>query len=199
MLDTGASVSLLSERVWQVIAATQTNHRSLNEWNGCCLVGVEGSAIPILGVATVNVSFSDVTVRAEFIVAKSLTTEAILGLDFLENYSCIINTEQKVLHLKGRALALTANPSALKKVAETVLSESLRIPPLSEVEVMARIPHNDETYTDVCLAEALPKEMPIVIANALVIPKSSNRITGIPIRVINPSVESVSLLKRDLQ
>jgi len=59
---------------------------------------------------------------------------------------------------------------------------------------MARV-HNDDTYTDVCLVEVLPKEMSIVVANALVIPQSCNQVTCIPVRVINPSVESVSLHK----
>ena len=53
--------------------------------------------------------------------------------------------------------------------------------------------HGEGTYTDIFLVEASPKEMPIVVANALVIPQCSNQVTGIPLRLINPSTEPVSL------
>ena len=78
-------------------------------------MGVEGSPIPISGVASVDVGFSGVTVKGDCIVAKSLTTEAILGLDFLEQNHCVINTEQKVLHLKGRSLALKSKFQCAKE------------------------------------------------------------------------------------
>ena len=56
--------------------------------------------------------------------------------------------------------------------------------------------HGEGTYTDIFLVEASPKEMPIVVANALVIPQCSNQVTGIPLRLINPSTEPVSLHNR---
>ena len=67
-------------------------------------------------------------VWAEFIVTKALSADAILGLDFLEQNQSVINTEERVLHLKGRALALsnTENTSKTKSVdAKAVLYESL--------------------------------------------------------------------------
>jgi len=62
----------------------QHSIKLLSKWDGCQLVGVEGSPIPVVGVADIEVSFSGVNVQAEFIVAKALGAEAILGLDFLE-------------------------------------------------------------------------------------------------------------------
>ena len=75
-------------------------------------------------------------VQAEFIVAKTLRAEAILGLDFLEQNQCVINAEQRVLHLKGRALALSNTNSTSKTTsdAKVVLYESLCLPPLSEMK-----------------------------------------------------------------
>ena len=57
---------------------------------------------------------------------------------------------------------------------------------------MLRI-HDEGTYTNICLVEALPKEMPIVVADALAIPQCSNQVTHIPLMFINPRVELVSL------
>ena len=45
MLDTGAAISLISDRTWGLIG----EEASLANWNGHKLVDVEGSAIPVLG------------------------------------------------------------------------------------------------------------------------------------------------------
>jgi len=99
MLDTGATVSLIREDV--VVGANTT----LAKCN-LRLVGVEGSAIVILGVATLETLFPSIIATGDFIVAKTLSTETIIGLDFLEQNHCTINMEQKVLHLRGKALPL---------------------------------------------------------------------------------------------
>ena len=140
-------------------------------------MGVEGSPIPVIEVADVEVSFSGVNVRAEFIVAKTLSADAILGLDFLEQNQCVINAEQRVLHIKGRALALSNTNGASKTTsveAKAVLYESLCLPPLSEVEIMVKV-KSKSVNADVCLVEAVPlKELPVIVANALVKPIESN-------------------------
>jgi len=105
MLDTGASVSLLSDQMWNLIS---DHTASLASWGGHSLVGVKGSAIQTEGVATLDLCFSEVMVKGEFIVAKSLNTEATLGLDFLKQNQCVINTKQKVLRISGCALPLTS-------------------------------------------------------------------------------------------
>ena len=161
-------------------------------------MGVEGTPIPVVGVADVEVSFSGVNVQAEFIVAKALSADAILGLDFLEQNRCVINAEQRVLYLKGRALALSNTESTSKTMsvdAKAVLYESLCLPPLSEVEIMVKV-KSESVSTDVCLVEAAPlKELPVIVANALVRPIESNKEITIPIRLINPSSDSVTLYK----
>ena len=56
---------------------------------------------------------------------------------------------------------------------------------------MSRV-HDKRTYTNICLVEALPKEMSIVVADALAT-QCSNQVTHIPLMFINPRVELVSL------
>ena len=132
-------------------------------------MGVEGSPIPILGIAVLEACFSGVNVQAEFIVAKTLSTEAILEVEFLG--------------------ASTADTKA-------VLYELLCLPPLSEVEVMVKV-KSDTISADVCLIEAasLPNELPVIVANALVEPIKSNKEKTLSIRLINPSADSVTLHK----
>ena len=80
MLDTGASVSLIREDVWREVVGENAPLTNCN----LHLVGIEGSTIAIFGVATLETLFASVSVKGDFIVAKTLSTEAIIGLDFLE-------------------------------------------------------------------------------------------------------------------
>ena len=196
MLDTGASVSLLSDQTWNRISDQAT---PLAGWSGRSLVGVEGSVIQVEGVATLDLCFSGVMVKGEFIVAKSLNTEAILGLDFLEQNQCVINTKQRVLHISGRALSLTSNQGPPQSPVESnaVLCERLLLPPLSEIEVLAKLPAEVAApiHSSICLVEALPRATPILVANALVTPLVGNEMTTLPIRLINPTAEPVTLHK----
>ena len=91
MLDTGAAISLISDCVWQTINDGKLN---LANWDGHKLVGVEGSAIQILGVTHLSVNFVGVNVNGDFVVARELNSDVILGLEFLEHNHCCINTEQ---------------------------------------------------------------------------------------------------------
>ena len=108
------------------------------------LVGVEGSEIAMVGVATLDLSFGGVMVTADFIVTKSLHTGAILGLDFLEENGCIINTEQQVLHLQGKAIPLRGAQCLRKRVPviNAILADQLTMPPCSQIEIMATVGSN---------------------------------------------------------
>jgi len=58
MLDTGASASLLKDKVWSKVARS----KGLSTWLGHKLVGVEGSPISILGTATIDIFLSGVMI-----------------------------------------------------------------------------------------------------------------------------------------
>jgi len=102
MLDIGASLSLLKDDVCHYVASDS----GLSAWSGHKFVGVEGSPISILGTANIDVVLSGVHAKCNFLIADTLNTQAILGLDFLEQHHCIINTEQKVLHLYGKSIRI---------------------------------------------------------------------------------------------
>jgi len=67
MLDTGAAISLISDQTWGLIGGEEA---SLANWEGHKLVDIEGSAIPVLGVAqNLIINFAGIEVRGDFIVA----------------------------------------------------------------------------------------------------------------------------------
>ena len=112
--------------------------------------------------------------QGDFIVASALNSEAILGLDFLENNQCCINTEQKVLHLKGRALTLTRDPNTGNgqevNEVKVVIQEQVILPPQSVMEVMAKVEAPVAQCAGVLLVEDLSRQPNLVVANALVTP-----------------------------
>jgi len=175
MIDTGAAVSLIREDVWTRI--TEGNV-ALSPWEGCQLVGAEGSKIEIRGVTTLVFSIAGQKVEGEFLVTTRLNSEAILGLDFLEQNQCIINAEQHTVHLRGVAVAIgTGARKTAFPVEQLCLPalDRLVVPPLSEVEIMAvvqmegRIANNDlsgHTY----LVEAVAGRHPIILPTPLFLP-----------------------------
>ena len=176
MLDTGAAISLISDQTWRSIDSGRT---SVANWDGHKLVVIEGSAIPILGVAqSLSINFTCIEVSGDFIIASALNSEAILGLDFLERNQCCINTEQKVLHLKGRALRLTRDTNSTagapgsKEAKAVILQEQVVLPPHSVMEVVARVEVSTVNCDCVLLVEDLSRQSnSVVVASALVTPR----------------------------
>ena len=206
MIDTGAAVSLIREDVWSKISGGVVTH--LSPWTGCQLVGAEGSRIQIKGVTTLVFSIAGQKVKGDFLVTNRLSSEAILGLDFLEQNQCIINAEQHTVHLRGVAVAIgTSNrqkPATAVGQLCLAAAEKTVIPPLSEVEIMAIVrekerPSNDLRHSYAYLVEAAASNKnPLIVANAIVSPPaagSSINVPLVPIRLANPSSEGVTLHK----
>jgi len=78
-----------------------------------------------------------------------------------------------------------------------VLCKRLLLPLLCEIEVLAKLQAEvtASNHGSVCLVEALPRPIPIIVANALVTPLVNNKMTTVPIRLVNPTIEPVTLHK----
>ena len=135
MLDTGAPVSLIRKDVFDQVQG------ELVPWAGGGLVGVEGTPLGKL-------------LPSEVVVASSLKAEAILGVDFLEQNGCVINAAKRILHLHGLAIPVTTKPSPEVVQLSVLLQETLRIPALSEVEVMVNTSQLLEGFLKVCLTKS---------------------------------------------
>ena len=71
---------------------------TLKAWTGCQLIGAEGTPIEINGITALTFLI---------LVTNRLNSEAILGLDFLQQNQCIINAEQHTIHLRGKAVVIS--------------------------------------------------------------------------------------------
>lgn len=97
MLDTGAAVSLLDINVWNSVKGETT----LSPWDCPGLVGVAGTPLQVNGTTELQVNFGGGRYLMNVIMADSLRTEAILGLDFLDTHQGIIDVSHQNLSLTG--------------------------------------------------------------------------------------------------
>ena len=89
LVDTGSAVSILSLNMWN-----RCIHRDLEPWTGQRLVGVDGTPLQVEGCGKIKLKFGQ-TVFDHHI--DSLTSEGILGLDFLQRHKCVVNLEEGIL------------------------------------------------------------------------------------------------------
>ena len=156
------------------------------------LVGVQGSPLQIHGAASVEVELAKEKFTSRIIVVDSLTSEAILGKDFLRANKCVIDVGRDTLHFETRGVTLSLNsPPGSQQVARVsvTLSETLEIPPRSEMEVMAKIPGAATEGT--WMVEQGEKNSAVLVARALVAPEQEE----VPLRLLNVRDESITVKK----
>ena len=88
LVDTGAAVSLVSSEVWECIKSPTAPRMNPV---GLRLVGVDGAPLQIQGSVTIELETSGKTFEQELIVVNALTSEGILGLNFLEANDCVLD------------------------------------------------------------------------------------------------------------
>ena len=192
VLDTGAAVCLLRKDVWD---RTNTTHRPLQPWNGSKLVSVDGSPVPFLGVAELDITVQEVKIQQEVIVVESLTAMGILGLDFLECNHGNIDTSKRTLYLPNSQVEIPLKRHCRKSPPQhsdsqitVAVQHTVVIPPLSELEVMATVSESDLS-DDQWLVESLNTRGAVVVARAIVSPVSG----CCPVRLLNPRSEKITL------
>ena len=136
LLDTGSPTSMLNNTIWEEIKQADD---VVQPWNGNVLIGVGGQHLEIQGT-TQAVQIDDHFFPIMILIVRDLSTEAIIGLDFLEANQCILAVGERLFHIPSckKPIAVTGNcdrPTA----AKVVMGETKFIPPYSEVDVMATV------------------------------------------------------------
>lgn len=188
LLDTGASVTLLRKDTWERVKAGNT--LQLSQWAGQRLVGVDGSPLQVFGQAEVELTLVGKQFLSKVLVVSPLTTEAILGLDFLQEHRATIDLGNRKLLIgrdQGTSVPLH-KPSQRAASLRVHLVDVVHIPPCSEVLVMAGTtePIGEGTY----LVEGSRDRPGAMVARALVDPKGG---CLVPVNLLNPRAEAVTL------
>ena len=133
LVDTGAAVSLIDGRVWHNMnGAVKLNPVNLH------LVGVDGVPLKVRGS---TLPLCGLTIDQNFIVADALTSQGILGIDFLESNHCILDLAAGKLSAGGRSIPLDPNHvgKQVSACTEITAEETFTIAPVSGMEIMGNV------------------------------------------------------------
>ena len=196
LVDTGAAMSLISERLWdrtkkagEQLSQTGTNHK---------LVGVQGLPLPLCGATQVSLQIPGMgkTFPVEMLVAKSITTDVILGRDFLQEHKCsVLLGECNQLHFTTERVTVDLGRNQGGNTIASVgisIEESIEIPPQSEMEIMVKTPSITPSTTSTWLVEPnIGDRNAVFVARAMVNPEAGE----ISVRILNPRAETVTIQK----
>ena len=155
------------------------------------LVGVDGAPLQVCGSAVLSLSVCGLTIDQNFIVADALTSQGILGMDFLESNHCILDLAEGKLSAGGQSIPL--DPHCVGKqvsaYTEITAEETFTIAPVSEMEIMGNV--NMDCTGTWLVEDRVSKKPPILVARAVVSPQKGR----FPIRVLNLTSESITVYK----
>ena len=157
------------------------------------LVRVEGSPLKVLGAANFNVVLEQQQFDVCFLIADSLTTEAILGRDFLRDNHCVIDVGKNLIKFDtaGLTLKLLCSPgdSQIAHVS-VVVGSVLQVPGCSKMEIMANVPSAATGGT--WIVESSPaNSKAMMIVRILVTPTDQT----VSVRLLNPRPEKITVNK----
>ena len=140
-----------------------------------------------MGAVNLEVIFEKQQFDVCFLVPDSLTTEAILGRDFLKSNKCIIDVAKGIITFGDADFTLKLNCAAgnsqIAHVSIT-LNDTLQVPACSEVAVLANVPNAVSGGT--WIVEGSTSSQPaLLVARTLLNPTSKS----VPVRLLNPRSE----------
>ena len=120
-------------------------------------------------------------------IVRSLTEEAILGLNFLQDNRAVIDLDKQQLTFIGFGDAISLGKNYNRTTGMVFAIETVLIPPCSELEVMGQV--QDMPDGKIWLWEESPgNQLPTSVARALV---SSAEL--VPVRLLNHRSETVTV------
>jgi len=188
LVDTGAAVSLINNEVWDHIKPS--NPPKLKPVN-MKLVGVDGSPMQVQGSVVVDLRISDQVFQQEVIIANSLTSEGILGINFLEANGCILDLSQGEIVSRGARISLCARNSTIPTAEQVTVTvqQTFTVAACSEREVIGELPV--DCTGEWIVENQLVKKPPVFVARAIVAPQNGH----IPMRILNLEHHPVTVYK----
>ena len=164
---------------------------------GPSLVGVDGTPLKVEGQVNATVSFGTSIFTIPLVLMEQLTTSAILGLGFLEEHKCTIDITMHSITInidKHVSLPLSAGPcpqeeTQTHQAAPITCVKAIHIPPCSGIMLEEKA---QQPVRGTWLVEALPTKSNTIAGRSVV---QFNNTESIRIRVVNPSLETVTLYK----
>ena len=134
LVDTGSSVTLLHERVWNHIAGGKKLNASQ-----CPVMAVNGESLSLCGQTKVDLMVGRHIRSHTVLVVQGMTQECLLGTDFLEQYQCVIDVRGRTMTIEGETIPLDRMSGRCMATCHVFVQETTVIPPYHEVRVQVQL------------------------------------------------------------
>ena len=188
IVDTGASISLISKNEWQLLKGIKCSLAP----SDIVAEAANNSPIGILGKTTFDVSVDPGHLSShEFYVASEMISEIILGLDWLMINKVNVDLSKMVLVFPNQSTkSLSVFDSSVSDPSAVVLDEDVEVPAEHEVFQTARV--RNPTISESVLEPNMTLSSKGVLVARVVVKPTEQRV---PIQIINPGKEPVKLYK----
>ena len=136
VVDTGASVSLLAKDEWDKLKGVDDKLFP----SDIVAEAANNSPIGILGKSSLTVQLNEHTVgKYDFYVANDISSEIILGLDWLLSIQAVIDTSSLVISFESGQLPIYVRDTSISDASVVTLCDDIVIPGKHEIIQRARI------------------------------------------------------------
>ena len=185
LIDTGSTDTLISSTVYYQMP---TEQRPVLETDDVKVRQIDGSPLPVMGIAWVEVQVGRTThlLKATFI---EMNYSALLGMDFLVHTGGKLDFQLKELRLNGERIKCTTSAGE-PFVGRVVVLETTVIPPGHEALVPGIIARRSEQLAGPAIIEPVEgggdlAQKGLVLARSLV----DTEAEVMPLRIFNPGKE----------
>ena len=185
LVDSGAAVSVVSYDILPPSARSSINRTAP------LTIGANGIPLDVLGTVNVMVVLETIKVHQDFVVARKLTVECLLGMDFLSRHGAIIDCSKRkltlVVHDKGKArhegreggTALVVN-----------LAQTIKIPARSQLLVRGKMENLDNIKGEGLIEPVGDTQRGILVAHCVCKVDDSNEV---PLQIVNTGLTDTIL------
>jgi hypothetical protein len=134
LVDTGSAITLISNKSFKIF---ETNKRELTdlEYDVCT---ADGKKLNIFGSIELELVLGPLLVKHTFIVAD-ISSNAILGMDFLDKHKCSIDVGKSILWINGTSINLWRECVTSPSSCPVTVKELDCIPAKSEKIVLCNV------------------------------------------------------------
>ncbi|CAF1106018.1 unnamed protein product, partial [Brachionus calyciflorus] len=108
LIDTGALTSFISDKYASQEKFNRDPIKNLKNW-----ITANSSPLEVNGQCSLNLNLGSKIIQGDFIIAKNLSNDVIIGVDILKSNNCIIDFYKSILKCKGQKIKKTF-PESLK-------------------------------------------------------------------------------------
>ena len=194
LVDTGSAFTILRQDTWEKVSP---ENKEL-EYSGKSYVSVDGTHLTVHGLCVVPVCIEGKVFNHRVYVMSDITTEALLGLDFIESHQCSFDAGKKTLTFSESGTKVLIQKGDDRETINSVdtnltlrLKSTVKVPPLSELETVtvADVQHPSGTW----LVEGQSNgRHPVMVAQGVVTANDE----AIPICLLNLGTGEVTLYGR---